>query len=86
MTNDPIWDSTSSDLDIEPLPERKDMTADKGDLVERMRELEDLAINVAGMDDALLKSANIGLLRATLRDFRDQARALSHAVAQDGER
>lgn len=31
--NEPIWDSTSSDLDIEPLPESNHMTADKGNLV-----------------------------------------------------
>jgi hypothetical protein len=41
----------------------------------RIQELDDLASNVAGMDESLLKGANLSLLRATLREFRDQARA-----------
>ena len=38
-------------------------------------DLVDLARNVAGMDDRVLLSADVHMLRATLREFRDQARA-----------
>jgi hypothetical protein len=40
----------------------------------RCAALDDLARNVAAFDDGLLVSADLNLLRATLREFRDQAR------------
>jgi hypothetical protein len=42
----------------------------------RIADLEDLARNVGGFDDGLLHSADLNLLRATLREFRDEARKL----------
>ena len=44
-------------------------------LIAAAPELEDFARNVAGFDDRLLVSADLNILRATLREFRDQARA-----------
>ena len=38
--------------------------------------LTDLARNIAGFDDGLLLSADLNLLRSTLSEFRDQARAV----------
>jgi hypothetical protein len=38
--------------------------------------LTDLAKNVAGFDDSLLLSADVNLLRATLREFREHARSV----------
>lgn len=35
----------------------------------------DLARNVGGFDDGLLKSADLNVLRAALTEYRDQARA-----------
>lgn len=37
----------------------------------------DLVRNVAALDDRVLMSADVNLLRATLREFRDQARAIA---------
>lgn len=40
----------------------------------------DLARNVGGCDDALLASADLNAIRATIREWRDQARALLNKV------
>lgn len=37
--------------------------------------LIDLAKNVGGFDDGVLQSADLNVLRAALREYRDQARA-----------
>lgn len=37
--------------------------------------LVDLALNVGGFDDGLLKSADLNMIRFVLREYRDQARA-----------
>lgn len=36
----------------------------------------DLARNVGGFDDSLLTTSDLNVLRATLREWRDQARAI----------
>lgn len=44
-------------------------------LITSAPDLYDVALNVGGFDDSLLQSADLNLLRATLLEFRDQARA-----------
>lgn len=44
-------------------------------LIAATPELLDLAHNVGGFDDGLLLSADLNLIRSTLREWRDQARA-----------
>lgn len=39
-------------------------------------EMVDLARNVGGFDDGLLRSADLGRLRAALSEYREQARAI----------
>lgn len=39
-------------------------------------DMVDLARNVAAFDDSLLRNADLNVLRATLREFREQARAI----------
>lgn len=44
-------------------------------LIAAAPDLADLARNVAAFDDALLKSADLNVIRAALHEFREQARA-----------
>jgi len=48
---------------------------------EKDAELVDLARNVAAFDDRLLVSSDLRLFRATLSEFRDQARAALDGAA-----
>ena len=48
---------------------------DDARLIVAAPDLLDIARNVAGFDDGLLKSADLNLIRATLREWRDEARA-----------
>lgn len=43
-------------------------------------EAMDLVRNVGGFDDSLLVTSDLNLLRATLREWRDQARAILDAA------
>jgi hypothetical protein len=50
--------------------------AERERLLCRIEDLEDLARNVGGFDDSLLKSADLNVIRATMREWRDEARRL----------
>jgi hypothetical protein len=43
---------------------------------ERIKKLEDLARNIAGIDDFSLNSADLNVVRFTMKEWRDQARDL----------
>lgn len=42
----------------------------------RETDLLDLATNMAGLDDAILRTANLAVLRQTIRELREDARRL----------
>lgn len=50
-------------------------------LIAASPDLYDFATNVAACDDSLLLSANLNSLRATIREWRDDARAALAKVA-----
>ncbi len=50
--------------------------AERERLACRIEDLEDFARNVGGFDDSLLRSANLTLIRATLTEWRTEARKL----------
>lgn len=76
------WDS---DCEEEVHDVVKDIERQIEKVREEVRELSqrmykapaDLLRNVAALDDRVLMSADVNLLRATLREFRDQARAIA---------
>ena len=76
------WDS---DCEEEVHDVVKDIERQIEKVREEVRELSqrmykapaDLVRNVAALDDRVLMSADVNLLRATLREFRDQARAIA---------
>lgn len=45
-------------------------------LIKAAPDLMDFALNISSFDDRLLLSADVNLLRATLREFREEARKL----------